>query len=79
MEGHTAEQIDEIIANPRPDLSRIVTRRGDYKGQEMTLLTGQDGHWVILSPEGRVIAVSNRHRPLREKENEPDPIIRPLE
>ena len=77
--GHTGEQIDEIIANPRPDLSGIVAGRGDYKDQEMILLTGQDGHWVILSAEGRVIAVSNRNRPLREKENEPDPIIRPLE
>ena len=30
-------------------------------------------------PEGRVVAVSNRNRPLWETENEPDPIIRPLE
>lgn len=77
--GHTAGQIDEIIANPRPDLSGIVAGRGRYKGQEMTLLTGQDGYWVLLSPEGRVVAVSNRNRPLWETENEPDPIIRPLE
>lgn len=77
--GHTAEQIDDIIANPRPDLSGIVSGRGRYRGEEMTLLTGQDGHWVILSPEGEVIAVSNRNRPLWERENEPDPIIRPLE
>lgn len=77
--GHTAGQIDDIIANPRPDLSGIVAGRGRYKGQEMTLLTGQDGHWVILSPEGRVVAVSNRNRPLRERENDSDPIIRPLE
>jgi hypothetical protein len=77
--GHTAGQIDDIIANPRPDLSGIVAGHGDYKGQDMTLLTGQDGHWVLLSPEGRVVAVSNRNRPLRDRENEPDPIIRPLE
>ena len=77
--GHTVEQIDDIIANPRPDLSGIVAGRGRYKGQEMTLLTGQDGHWVILDPEGKVIAVSDRNRPLRDRENEPDPIIRPLE
>ena len=77
--GHTAGQIDDIIANPRPDLSGIVAGRGRYKGREMTLLTGQDGHWVILSPEGHVVAVSNRNRPLRERENDSDPIIRPLE
>ena len=77
--GHTAGQIDDIFANPRPDLSGIVAGRGRYRGQDMTLLTGQDGHWVLLSPEGRVVAVSNRNRPLWETENEPDPIIRPLE
>jgi hypothetical protein len=77
--GHSAGQIDDIIANPRPDLSGIVAGRGPYKGKEMTLLTGQDGQWVVLSPEGRVVAVSNRNRPLRAEENEPDPIIRPLE
>ncbi len=77
--GHTAGQIDDIVANPRPDLSGIVAGRGRYRGQDMTLLTGQDGHWVLLSPEGRVVAVSNRNRPLWETENEPDPIIRPLE
>ena len=77
--GHTVGQIDDIIANPRPDLSGIVAGRGRYRGQDMTLLTGQDGHWVLLSPEGRVVAVSNRNRPLWETENEPDPIIRPLE
>lgn len=77
--GYTAGQIDDIIANPRPDLSGIVAGRGRYKGQEMTLLTGQDGHWIILDPEGKVIAVSDRNRPLRAEENEPDPIIRPLE
>ncbi len=77
--GHTVGQIDDIIANSRPDPSGIVAGRGDYKGQDMTLLTGQDGHWVLLSPEGRVVAVSNRNRPLRDRENEPDPIIGPLE
>jgi SPP1 gp7 family putative phage head morphogenesis protein len=79
VKGHTAGQIDDIIANPRPDLSGIVAGRGRYRGQDMTLLTGEDGHWVLLSPEGRVVAVSNRNRPLWETENEPDPIIRPLE
>jgi len=77
--GHIVGQIDDIIANPRPDLSGIVAGRGRYRGQDMTLLNGQDGHWVLLSPEGRVVAVSNRNRPLWETENEPDPIIRPLE
>ena len=77
--GHTPEQIDDIIANPRLDLSGKVAGRGEYKGQEMTLLTGQDGQWVLLNPEGRVTAVSDRNRPLRDNENEPDPIIRPLE
>jgi hypothetical protein len=77
--GHTVGQIDDIIANPRPDLSGIVAGRGRYRGQDMILLTGQDGHWVLLGPEGRVVAVSNRNRPLWETENEPDPIIRPLE
>lgn len=77
--GHTVGQIDDIIANPRPDLSGIVAGRGRYRGQDMILLTGQDGHWVLLSPEGRVVAVSNRNRPLWETENEPDPIIRLLE
>lgn len=77
--GYRAEDIDDIIANPRPELSGIVAGRGRYKGQDMTLLTGQDGYWILLSPEGRVVAVSNRNRPLWERENEPDPIIRPLE
>lgn len=77
--GHTAEQIDEIIANPRPEISGIIAGRGWYKGEEMTLLTGQDGQWVLLNPEGEIVAVSDRNRPLRDQENEPDPIIRPLE
>ncbi|WP_296475550.1 hypothetical protein [Roseinatronobacter sp.] len=77
--GHTVGQIDDIIANPRPDLSGIVAERGRYRGEDMTLLTGQDGHWVILSPVGHVVAVSNRNRPLRDRENDSDPIIRPLE
>ena len=77
--GYSPEQIDDIIANPRPELSGIIAGRGRYKGKEMTLLTGQDGHWVVLDPDGRVIGVSNRNRPLREEENESDPIIRPLE
>jgi hypothetical protein len=77
--GHTPGQIDEIIANPRPDLSGIVAGTGRYKGKEMTLLTGADGHWVILDPNGNVIAVSNRNLPLQHSENDPDTIIRPLE
>ena len=77
--GHTAEQIDGIIANPNPDLSGAIRGFGHYKGQEMTLLTGRDGHWVILNPEGEVVAVSNRNVPLRATENDPQEIIRPLE
>lgn len=77
--GHTAEQIDGIIANPNPDLSGAIRGFGPYKGQEMTLLTGRDGHWVILNPDGEVIAVSNRNVPLRAPENDLQEIIRPLE
>ena len=77
--GHTAEQIDGIIANPNPDLSGVIRGFGPYKGQEMTLLTGRDGHWVILNPDGEVVAVSNRNVPLRAPENDLQEIIRPLE
>lgn len=77
--GHTAEQIDGIIANPNPDLSGVIRGFGPYKGQEMTLLTGRDGHWVILNPDGEVVAVSNRNAPLRAPENDLQEIIRPLE
>ena len=77
--GHTAEQIDGIIANPNPDLSGAIRGFGPYKGQEMTLLTGRDGHWVILNPDGEVVAVSNRNVPLRAPENDLQEIIRPLE
>lgn len=79
LKGHDVEQIDNTIANPRPNLSGIVEGRGRYKGQEMTLLTGQDGYWVVLDPNGNVVAVSNRNLPLGHEENEPDKIIRPLE
>lgn len=79
LKGHDLEQIDEIIANPRRDLSGFVEGRGRYKGQDMTLLTGQDGHWVLLDPDGNVIAVSNRNVPLGDNENTPREIIRPLE
>jgi len=77
--GHTAEQIDGIIANPNPDLSGVIPGFGPYKGQEMALLTGRDGHWVILNPDGEVVAVSNRNAPLRAPENDLQEIIRPLE
>ena len=77
--GHTAEQIDGIIANPNPDLSGVIRGFGPFKGQEMTLLTGRDGHWVILNPDGEVVAVSNRNVPLRAPENDLQEIIRPLE
>ena len=77
--GHTVEQIDDIIANPRPELSGVVDGIGRYRGQDMTLLTGQDGHWVVLDPSGNVIAVSNRNVPLGDNENTPREIIRPLE
>ena len=45
----------------------------------MTLLTGPDGHWVVLDPSGNVVAVSNRNVPLGDNENTPREIIRPLE
>ncbi|MCE8511035.1 hypothetical protein KBY28_21550 [Ruegeria pomeroyi] len=77
--GHTVEQIDDIIANPRPDLSGFIEGRGRYKGEEMTLLTGRDGHWLVLDPSGNVVATSNRNLPLRDDENDPATIIRPLE
>jgi SPP1 gp7 family putative phage head morphogenesis protein len=77
--GHTVEQIDEIIANPRPELSGFVEGRGRRKGQDVRLLTGSDGHWVKLDKDGNVIATSNRNLPLRDDENDPGAIIRPLE
>ena len=77
--GHTTEQIDGIIANPNPYLSGVIRGFGPYKGQEMTLLTGRDGHWVILNPDGKVVAVSNRNAPLRAPESDLQEIIRPLE
>lgn len=77
--GHTVEQIDEIIANPRPELSGFVEGRGRRKGQDVRLLTGPDGHWVKLDEDGNVIATSNRNLPLRDDENDPGAIIRPLE
>lgn len=77
--GHTVEQIDEIIANPRPELSGFVEGRGRRKGQDVRLLTGPDGHWVKLDKDGSVIATSNRNLPLRDGENDPGAIIRPLE
>jgi len=79
LKGHDVEQIDDIIANPRPELSGVVEGRGKFKGQDMTLLTGQDGHWVLLDPDGNVFAVSNRNLPLRHQENDPEDIVRPLE
>jgi len=60
-------------------LSGFVKGRGRYKGKDMTLLTGQDGHWVLLDPDDNVIAVSNRNVPLGDNENIPREIIRPLE
>ena len=45
----------------------------------MTLLTGRDRHWVILNPDGEVVAVGNRNVPLRAPENDLQEIIRPLE
>ena len=79
LKGHDVEQVDDIIANPRPDLSGLIEGRGRYRGQDMTLLTGQDGHWVVLDPDGNVVAVSNRNVPLGDNENLPREIIRPLE
>ncbi|GIT93236.1 hypothetical protein JANAI62_37200 [Jannaschia pagri] len=77
--GHTVEQIDEIIANPRPDLSGFIEGRGLLKGQDVRLLTGSDGHWVKLDADGNVRATSNRNLPLSHQENDPGEIIRPLE
>ncbi|HCE71207.1 hypothetical protein KQ247_01035 [Ruegeria pomeroyi] len=77
--GHTVEQIDDIIANPRAELSGFVEGRGRRKGQDVRLLTGPDGHWVKLDEDGNVIATSNRNLPLRNDENDPGAIIRPLE
>ena len=79
LKGHEVEQIDDIIANPRPDLSGFVEGRGRRKGQDVRLLTGQDGHWVKLDENGNVIATSNRNLPLSHKENDPGDIIRPQE
>ncbi len=75
----TPEEIDGIIARPNPELSGVIRGFGPYKGQEMTLLTGQDGHWVILNPDDDIIAVSNRNIPLRDRQNDLQEIIRPLE
>lgn len=77
--GHSAEQIDDIIANPRPDLSGFIEGRGQFRGQDIRLLTGSDGHWVQLDQNGNVRATSNRNLPLSHKENYPGDIIRPLE
>lgn len=79
LKGHDVEQIDDIIANPRPELSGFVEGRGRQKGKDVRLLTGQDGHWVKLDENDNVIATSNRHLPLRDDENDPGAIIRPLE
>jgi hypothetical protein len=79
LKGHDVEQIDDIIANPRPDLSGFVEGRGRLKGQDVRLLTGQDGHWVKLDGDGNVRATSNRNLPLSHKENDPGEIIRSLE
>lgn len=79
LKGHDVEQIDDIIANPRPDQSGFIESRGHRKGQDVRLLTGSDGHWVKLDEDGNVFATSNRNLPLSHKENEPGEIIRPLE
>lgn len=67
------------VAMAIPDLSGVIRGFGPYKGQETTLLTGRDGYWVILPPDGEVVAVSNRNVPLRAPENDLQEIIRPLE
>ena len=76
--GHTGEQIDNIIANPDRGRSGYVGAKGKRKGERIRLFTGEDGHWVKLDEAGRVIAASNRHLPLRHKENDPGEIIEPL-
>ena len=77
--GHTVEQIDDIIVNPNPEQSGFIEGRGVRRGQDVKLLTGPDGHWVKIDEEGNVLATSNRNLPLRDNENEPGTIIRPLE
>lgn len=77
--GHTAGQIDDIINNPIPALSGYLAGRGRQRGKKVTLLTGQDGHWVKIDEDGRVFAVSNRHLPLNHNENDPGEITTPLE
>ena len=76
--GHTGEQIDDIIANPDRGRSGYVGAKRRRKGERIRLFTGEDGHWVKLDEAGRVIAASNRHLPLRHKENDPGEIIEPL-
>jgi hypothetical protein len=79
VEGHTAEQIDDIIENPDPERSGYLAGRGRSKGRKITLLTDRDGHWVKLDEAGRVIAASNRYLPLSHGENDPGDLIAPLE
>lgn len=77
--GHTGEQIDDLIANPDRARSGYVQAKGRRKGEKIRLLTGQDGYWVKLDDMGHVIAASNRHLPLKHKENDHEEIIGPLE
>lgn len=77
--GHTGKQIDDIIAMPDRTRSGYVQAKGRRKGEKIRLFTGQDGHWVKVDEAGRVIASSNRHLPLKHKENDPGEIIEPLE
>lgn len=79
LKGHEPEQIDAIIDNPNPELSGYVAGRQGFRGQEMRLLVGDDGHWVILAPDDGIVAMSNRNRPLRDSENDLETIVRPLE
>ncbi|MDO5622126.1 MAG: hypothetical protein Q4G24_11730 [Paracoccus sp. (in: a-proteobacteria)] len=79
LKGHTPEQIDDIIANPRLDLSGFILGRGRLKGQDIKLLTGHDGHWVKIDEDGNIFATSNRNLSLKHDENDPDAIIKPLE
>lgn len=79
LKGHEPEQIDQIIENPNRELSGYIEGRRGFRGQEMRLLVGEDGHWVILAPDGGIVAMSNRNRPLADTENDLETVIRPLE
>jgi len=79
LKGQTPEQIDEIIKYPVWGLSGYIEGKGPYKGTRIKVLTGIDGHWVKINESGKIIQMSNRRRPLWDKENDSGEIIEPLE